>query len=74
VIIQVLTAADVKMTLFWVVVPCVLIEVTDVSEVLAASIVGVLPVLRMQCAVSELYCTEHTFLLWSAGSPKNQSF
>jgi hypothetical protein len=28
-----------KMAVFWVVVPCSLVEVTDVSEVLAASII-----------------------------------
>jgi hypothetical protein len=37
---QVLIAANMKMTVFWVVAPCSLVEV-DVSEVLAASIIRV---------------------------------
>jgi hypothetical protein len=40
---QVLKAASVKMTVFWVVAPCSLVEVADVSEVLAASIIRAIP-------------------------------
>jgi hypothetical protein len=40
--IQVLMAASMKMAVFWVVAPCSLVEVTDVSEVLAASIIRVM--------------------------------
>jgi hypothetical protein len=36
---QVLTAASMKMAVFWVVVPCSLVQVYRVSEVLAASII-----------------------------------
>jgi hypothetical protein len=36
---QVLTAARMKMALFWVVAQCSLVEVTDVSEMLPASII-----------------------------------
>jgi hypothetical protein len=36
---EVLTAASVKIAVFWVVAPCSLVEATDVSEVLAASII-----------------------------------
>jgi hypothetical protein len=35
---QVLTAASMKMTIFWDIAPCSLVEVTDVSKVLAAII------------------------------------
>jgi hypothetical protein len=34
---EILTAASMKMAVFWVVAPCSLVQVTDVSEVLAAS-------------------------------------
>jgi hypothetical protein len=36
---EVLTAARMKVAVFWVVAPCNLVEVTDVSEVPAASII-----------------------------------
>jgi hypothetical protein len=36
---EVLTAADVKMAVFWVVAPCRLVEVPDVSEMPSASVV-----------------------------------
>jgi hypothetical protein len=39
--LEVLTVASMKMTVFWVVAPCSLVEkFTDVSEVLAVSIIG----------------------------------
>jgi hypothetical protein len=38
VIFQVLTAANMKMTVFWVVALSILVKLSDVSEVLAASI------------------------------------
>jgi hypothetical protein len=38
-IFQILTAASMKITAFWNVAPCSLAEVTDVLEVLAASII-----------------------------------
>jgi hypothetical protein len=36
---KVFTAARMKIALFWIVIPCSLVEVTDVSEVLAAFII-----------------------------------
>jgi hypothetical protein len=37
---QVLTAAKIKLVIFWAVAPCSVVEFTDVSEVLAASIMS----------------------------------
>jgi hypothetical protein len=37
---EVFTAASKKMAVFWVVAPSSLVEFTDISEVLAASIIG----------------------------------
>jgi hypothetical protein len=39
---QVLAAANMKIAVFWNVAPCSLIEMTDVSEVLIASIIRVI--------------------------------
>jgi hypothetical protein len=39
VIFEALTAASMKMAVVWVVGPCSLVEFTDVSEVLAASVI-----------------------------------
>jgi hypothetical protein len=36
---EVLTVVSMKMVVFWVVAPCSLVKFTDVSEVLAASII-----------------------------------
>jgi hypothetical protein len=38
---NIFTAANIKMAVSWVVVPCSLVEFTDVSEVLAGSIIKV---------------------------------
>jgi hypothetical protein len=43
---QVLTEASTKMAVFWVVVPCSLVEVSNVSKVLAASIIRATYVIR----------------------------
>jgi hypothetical protein len=49
---QVLTAAGMKMSFFWDVAPCSLVEVYDVSEVLAASIFRAIA-LTTRCNIPE---------------------
>jgi hypothetical protein len=51
-------AVSMKMAVFWVVAPCSLVEVTNVSEVLAASIIR---------AMSKL-CMWNQFEIWEAVS------
>jgi hypothetical protein len=61
VIFQVLKAASMKVAVFWVVALCSLVEVTDVSEVLAASIIRAIARWRQQARlkkVSSNYYTE----------------
>jgi hypothetical protein len=44
---EILTAVSTKMAVFWVVAPCSLVEVTSVSEVLAASIIRAMTTHRL---------------------------
>jgi hypothetical protein len=50
---QALAGASMKMAAFWVVVPCSLVKFTDVSEVLAASIIRAISLIMEAANTSE---------------------